>query len=97
MKGIYNKRPPEPKYNQVWNIDIVLEYLKAYKHVKDLSLKDLTLKLVSLIALSTAARVDTLCKLSIKELIEDKDFILLTVDAPLKHNRVGNKLGTVKI
>ena len=75
----------------------MLDYLKTYNHVKKLSLKALTLKLVSFIALSTAARVDTLFKLSIKDLMEDEEFIRFTVDSPLKHNRDGNKLGTVQV
>ena len=96
MKGIYNVRTPKPKYKEIWDINVVLEYLQTFKSVKKLTLKELTLKLVILMAISTACRVDTLSKLTIKDLIEEKDYIILNLHSPLKQQRMGNRLEYVK-
>ena len=64
LKGIFNKRPPHPKYATTWPVGIVLSFLKELGDNMDLSLKNLTYKLVMLLALSTAARSSDLVLLS---------------------------------
>ena len=29
MKGIFNSRPPMPRYTSTWNVDIILRYLSS--------------------------------------------------------------------
>ena len=45
LKGIYELRPALPKYTQIWDINIVLHFLKTFDFACKLSLKDLSLKL----------------------------------------------------
>ena len=40
MKGIFELRTPLPKYQQMWNVGILLNYFKEQKANTDLSLKD---------------------------------------------------------
>lgn len=56
MKGVLNIRPSRPRYQSTWHVNHVLLYLRKLSPVKYLSLKDLTLKLTFLIALTNAAR-----------------------------------------
>ena len=46
VKGMYQTRPALPRYKQIWDVQLVLDYLLELHPVSDLSLKDLTLKLV---------------------------------------------------
>ena len=64
LRGVFNRKPPQPRYNETWDVNQVLEELKTWPDNINLSLKDLTLKLVMLMALVTAARCSELHKLN---------------------------------
>ena len=48
MKGVYQNRPPMPRYNKTWYVNVVLQYLQGMGKATELSIKELTLKLVML-------------------------------------------------
>ena len=54
ISGIFNNRPTEPKFNFVWDIKNVLDFLETMNS-EGLGLKELTLKLTMLLALTSAA------------------------------------------
>ena len=56
MKGIFELRPPQPRLFTTWSVMTVLKYLKSLSRPEDLNLKQLTLKVVMLSALVSAAR-----------------------------------------
>ena len=56
MKGIFELRPPQPRLFTTWSVMTVLKYLKSLSPPEGLSLKQLTLKVVMLSALVSAAR-----------------------------------------
>ena len=56
MKGVFEIRKPKPKYDVIWDASKVLTYLSTLHPVKELPLKDLTLKLVMLLLLVTGQR-----------------------------------------
>ena len=66
MKGIFNERPPHPRYTLIWDIDVVRVIKTNWGLNSDLSLIDLTYKLTMLLALTTASRVSAITNLSIK-------------------------------
>ena len=43
-----------PRYNKTWDVNVVLQYLWGMGKATELSIKELTLKLVMLIVLTTA-------------------------------------------
>ena len=65
MKGVFSLRPPEPKYFVTWDVRQVLDFLKTWSPAESLSLKQLTLKLVMLAALITAARSSSVNKMNL--------------------------------
>ena len=67
LKGVFNKIKPVPKYNNIWSVDTVLDYLSLFWPLDEIILKELTLKLVMLIALTTGQRCQTLTFLDISE------------------------------
>ena len=44
MKGIFELKPALPKYTEIWDVNIVLGYLRAAAPLRSLSLKQLTLR-----------------------------------------------------
>ena len=52
LKGIYNVRTPMAKYSETWDIDVLLRFIKKMKPVHKLSFKELTLKLIALLAIT---------------------------------------------
>ena len=59
MKGVFEKRPALPRNTVTWDTNIVLNQIKSLSPVKDLSLKDLTFKAVTMAALLSAQRSQT--------------------------------------
>ena len=56
MKGIFQKKPPLPRYCSSWDISIVLEYIKSLGDNENLTIKQLSAKLALLFALISAER-----------------------------------------
>ena len=57
MKGIFNLRPTNSRYCEIWDVSKVLLYLQKLSPVSKLSLKLLTYKLAMLIALTLGAEI----------------------------------------
>ena len=68
MTGLFNQKPALPRYTETWNPHLVLNHLKTYPSTGNLSLKQLTQKLVMLMALLSAQRTQTLQKLSLEDM-----------------------------
>ena len=61
ITGVFNNRPLQPKYNFIWDVQLVLFYLKKeLPNNNDLSDKLLTFKVTILLALTSASRVRVL-------------------------------------
>lgn len=59
FKGIYNLKPSLPKYDLVWDPQIILDHFSEKQDNEFLSLKDLSKKLITLLAIITSHRVQT--------------------------------------
>ena len=86
LKGVFNLRPPVPRYKEVWDVSIVLRFLKTLSPVSSLSLKNLSLKLVMLLSLVTAQRGQTLHLLDINLMSTYDSRIVFTFNKPLKQS-----------
>lgn len=67
MKGVSRLRPPAPRYSVTWDASKVLNYLHSLSST--LSFKETTLKLVSLLALVTGQRVQTLTAIKLSDIV----------------------------
>ena len=57
ITGVFNNRKLQPKYNVIWDVQLVLDYLqKELPNNSDLSEKLLTFKVAMLLALTSASR-----------------------------------------
>ena len=66
MKGIYNSRPPRPRYTCTWDVDVVVIHLKGLGNNTSLSLKTLSGKLILLMALTVTCRTSELQALGLR-------------------------------
>lgn len=57
FKGVYNLTPSAPRYISTWDPATVLDYLALWFPNEELCLNELTLKLITLLALVTAHRM----------------------------------------
>lgn len=89
LKGIYNERLPVPRYQEIWDPQTVLSYLAELYPVHKLSLKDLTLRLVMLIALVSAQRGQTIQLLSLDNLTMGKQSYTFVIAKCVKQSKPG--------
>ena len=70
LSGVFNLRPPQLKYTFMWDVQIVLEYIKVNLPVKNvLSDKLLSPKLSMLLALASASRTIPIQDLDISQMV----------------------------
>ena len=51
LSGIFNKRPPQPKYTVIWDVSRVIGYISTLGNTENLSTKIISLKLTTLLAI----------------------------------------------
>ena len=96
MKAVWSKRPTLARYSHTWDTSVVITYLKSMPALPYLTLRQLSGKLVTLLALISGHRAQSLHRLNIrKDLVEISDdgnfnetYVFKFIQ-PLKHNRVG--------
>ena len=66
MKGAFNLRPPQPRYETTWDVSKVLDFIVSLGPSENLSLRDLTWKLAMLLALTRPSRSADLAKLDLR-------------------------------
>ena len=66
LTGIYNRRPPKPRYTFIWDANVVVDYIKALPDDNDLTLKMLSWKLTTLLALTAASRASEISYLDLQ-------------------------------
>lgn len=90
MKGVFKLRPAVPKYNNIWDVKIVLDLLRNWVNT-DITMKKLTLKCVTLLALTSGQRVQTLSVLSLENIQVYSNKIVFVIDTVLKTSKPGTK------
>lgn len=84
LKGISRLRPQRPKYDFIWNPQKVLNYLSSLPPNEDLPLEKLTKKLVTLLALTTGHRIQTLSFIRIQNVIFSESEIQILIPDAIK-------------
>ena len=92
MTGVFNKRPPKPRYCFVCDVETVLKYLKCLPPDNLLSTKMLTLKLTMLLALISSSRCSEIKNLDINYLAKSESKYCFTISKPTKTSKPGKPL-----
>ena len=91
ISGVFNQRPPQPRYTKVWDVQVVFDYLEKVSQSGTLPDRDLTLKTTMLIALTSAARSSGIHRLSTKHMTISDNQISFTYDKLHKSCRKGQE------
>lgn len=97
MKGIFQSRPPLPRYCKTWDVNLVLQHIGSMGNSQELSLKDLTLKLVMLVALTTAQRGQSLQLLDIQNMVQEETAYTFMLNSNLKQSKPGKSTSDLVI
>ena len=64
LKGALNKRPPKPRYSHTWNVDVMIKYMISLGKNHTLLLKVISMKLVTLFAITCPERISAFASLN---------------------------------
>ena len=96
LKGVFLNRKPVPKYNSIWDVSEVLRYLKTLNPNQQISLKELTLKLVMLLSLVTPQRGQSINMLDISGMTLTESCSTFLLLKHIKTSRPGNSGPCIK-
>ena len=96
MRGVFCSRPSLPRYSEIWDVSLVLNYIKKWQPLADIDLKTLTLKTVTLMALTSGQRCQTLHALDIDHMIVVPSYCNFEITQLLKTSKPNNHFGQLK-
>lgn len=94
MRGIFNLKPSLPKFNTVWDVQVVLMYLEKQAN---LTLLDLSAKLCMLFLLGTAQRSQTLYLIELNDIEMHENSCIIRTRHMLKQSRPGYHLDDIML
>lgn len=89
LKGAFNLRPALPKNVVTWDPELLINYLKKLSPVKSLSMKNLTLKAVSLLWILSGQRGQSMQCIDLRNLTVTKHVVKIRFGDILKSTRPG--------
>lgn len=90
-KGVSKLRPAKPKYDRIWDPKIVLDFVGKWFPYENMSLEILSQKTVTLLALATGHRIQTLAAIDRRNCKKIGERIEIKIPARLKtskHNHI---------
>lgn len=84
FKGVGNIRPPQKKYDSTWDPKIVLNFISQWTCGEETSLEQLSKKLVTLLALVTGQRMQTLSLIDTRDIQSVDDHIEIKIPGRIK-------------
>ena len=89
FKGVYRLRPLTSKFHSTWDVNIIFKKLDEWGQSEVIDLQKLSLKLVILLALGSAFRVQALAKIKMSNIIRTEAGIEIRIQDLLKTSRPG--------
>ena len=90
LRGVFLRTPPKPRYDGIWDVNIMFNFLRGNPTVGNLCLEDLSLFTVTLLLILSAERCQTLAKLTLEGVKLEGDNVVLKVEGLLKTSRPGH-------
>ena len=97
MAGVFNERTPTPRYNDTWDVNVVLTHIRGLGQNSEMPDRDLTHKTAMLLALTTASRASELQALDLRYMADSGDTVTFTLPTLTKSRRVGHKPITITL
>lgn len=94
-KGTAKQRPPAPKYESTWDPKVVLDLFSRWPSNNELSLEKLSLKLITLLALITGHRPQTLSLIDIRNINRKENMLEIKIPGRIKTSGINRKQPTL--
>ena len=91
MRGVFNNRPPQPRYNFTWDVAKVLSHIRSLGTNDTLPMKELTHKLATILALANASRSSEIHALDVKYMTVSHTGVTFTLKKLTKSSRPGKQ------
>ena len=92
MARIYNEKPPQARYSETWDVNKVLSHIKTWGGNDTMHIRDLSVKLTMLIALTTACRASEIKSIDMTRLTDTGPSIVCQLSKPTKVTKTGQPL-----
>lgn len=92
LKGVFQTRPSLPRYTSIWDVGVVLTFLKTLSPASKLTLKNLTLKLTMLLMLVSGQRIQTIHLLDIENMVTHSSYFQFKITCKLKQTKPGRHI-----
>nr|CAH7716349.1 unnamed protein product [Callosobruchus chinensis] len=96
FKGVFGKRPPKARYENIWDLQIVLTLVKTLK-TETLPLKTLSKKLAVLLALATGQRLQTISLIRVSNISIQYQRILIRISDRIKTSSINRSQPTLNL
>ena len=90
LKGCYNKNPPRPKYEAIWSVETVLNFMRNQGPNNLLNFASLSKKLATLLAISTWLRTAELASLDATSITDCSAGVRIALSKPRKTQKTGS-------
>ena len=91
MKGVSRSRPTVARYQNVWDVSLVLDMFRKQLLPEFLSLYDLSMRTVTLLALVSAQRSQSIHLLDIDNMSREEDKFSFRLCGDFKQSRIGHE------
>ena len=91
LKGAFNNRPPQPRYKSMWKVSQVIDWLDR-QNTSDIQLLMLTMKTVTLCALTRPCRSSDLANFSSSSLKDSPEGVTVAPLTPPKQSQPGKTI-----
>ena len=91
MKGVSRSRPTVARYQNVWDVSLVLDMFRKQLLPEFLSLYDLSMRTVTLLALVSAQRSQSIHLLDIDNMSREEDQFSFRLCGDFKQSRIGHE------
>lgn len=89
LKGAYKLKPTQPKYSTTWDPQLVLNHISTWSPNNRLTLEKITKKLVILLAICTAHRVQTLSLIRLENIAISENGVKINITDVIKTSAPG--------
>lgn len=97
FRGVFRTRPMKPKYSTTWDPGTVLSLLSSWFPNDLLSIERITKKLVTLLALTTGHRIQTLSFIKLNNIVYTDSGITINISDLIKTSRHGGEQPILKL
>ena len=96
-KGVFNIKPPSPKYFKTWDADTLVKFLEFLGPLDSLSLKELTLKTLGLIALTSGNRAQSIHLMNTEVMAVHSNYYSFGFTQNIKTSRPGKPQQSIEV